>query len=45
MSAVRSSVEFSLQPIFMFSQALNNDFSKPIELKMDYKPIDESNGE
>jgi hypothetical protein len=45
MSADRSSVEFLLKRNFMFSQNFVFDFSKPIELTMEYMLEEESNSE
>jgi len=45
MSADRSSVEYLLKRNFMFSQKFDFDFSKPIQLQMEYMPNNESNGE
>jgi hypothetical protein len=45
MWADRSFVEFLLKRNLMFSQNFDFDFSKPIELTMEYMLKEESNGE
>jgi hypothetical protein len=44
-SADLSSVEFLLKRNFIFSQNFVFDFSKPIQLKMEYMLKDDSDGE